>query len=320
MTKFKRKNCSRYPPFSEFVRFSRDTARMKNDPSLIYEQPIKTSDMSTGEMFPWFPQEKPKLLTSHALYIKLPIRSTNAVPSGKNQFPNAENSLRNTVCASSVVDKNCKQGVLCDLCKDTKHPTALHTEPNKPGTSYVQGGEDHNQMQVKSSCTQICGTSGFSKSCAKTILVKVYPDGKEHLVLHTYALIDDQSNRSLARPSFFNHFGENGPRFEYTLFTCSCNQVISGRKASGYVVKSLDGTSAINLPTLLECDNIPNVRDEIPSPDVVKPHPHLSDLKDAIPPLDCNADMNLFIGRDLITAHHVLDQRIGHQGSLNYPA
>jgi len=42
-------------------------------------------------------------------------------------------------------------------------------------------------------------------------------------------------------------------------------------------------------PNLLECNNIPNVRSEIPT-------------------LDIESKISLLIGRDLLEAHHILDQ------------
>ena len=60
---------------------------------------------------------------------------------------------------------------------------------------------------------------------------------------------------------------------------------------------------------------MPDVREEIPTPDVARYHPHLQELTDHIPPLDPESDILLLIGRDLIEAHHVHDQKIGPRGS-----
>jgi len=61
-------------------------------------------------------------------------------------------------------------------------------------------------------------------------------------------------------------------------------------------------------PNLLECNNIPNVRSEIPTPEVARHHSHLSDLAHKIPTLDIESKISLLIGRDLLEAHHILDQ------------
>ena len=45
------------------------------------------------------------------------------------------------------------------------------------------------------------------ESCTKTILVKVYKTDHPNVAKTVYAIIDDQSNRSLAKSEFFEHFG-----------------------------------------------------------------------------------------------------------------
>ena len=98
---------------------------------------------------------------------------------------------------------------------------------------------------------------------------------------------------------------------EYTLTSCNGHTKTSGRRAIGLVVKSLDGNTQRRLPTLTECDEIPNERGEIPVPEVAHHYPHLYDIEAAIPPMNNEAEILLLIGRDLIESHHVLDQRLG---------
>ena len=69
------------------------------------------------------------------------------------------------------------------------------------------------------------------------------------------------------------------------------------------------------LPTLIECSQIPNIRDEIPSPSVAMHHPHLQDIASSIPEIDEEADILLLFGRDMIDAHHIIEQRTGLVGS-----
>ena len=101
----------------------------------------------------------------------------------------------------------------------------------------------------------------------------------------------------------------------HTLLSCAGSTQTQGRVAKGYIVESLDGHTMLKLPTLLECDQIPNDRNEIPTPDVAQHHTHLKDIAKHIPPLDNYANILLLLGRDLPEAHHVLDQRIGMLGS-----
>lgn len=81
-----------------------------------------------------------------------------------------------------------------------------------------------------------------------------------------YAVMDEQSNRSLVRSQFFDMFNDQSPSAPYTLRTCARVKQSAGRRASGYEVESLDGAIRISLPSLIECNDIPNNREEIPIP------------------------------------------------------
>ena len=72
------------------------------------------------------------------------------------------------------------------------------------------GGEGETTVNPK--CTQVCGTENDKfkgRSCAKTVLVRVYPQDHPENSLKVYAIVDDQSNWSLAKPELFDHFKEN---------------------------------------------------------------------------------------------------------------
>ncbi|XP_056006873.1 uncharacterized protein LOC125665314 [Ostrea edulis] len=165
------------------------------------------------------------------------------------------------------------------------------------------------------SCTEVCNVpQNTSKSCAKISLIKVYSEGQPYRARHVYCVIDDQSNQSLASSFFFDAFGESGPETEYVLSTCTGRSVTTGRKASGYIAQSLDGSYTHKLLCLIECNEISNNRDEIPSKSVARHYSHLADIQDYIPEIDTGANIDILIGRDLTTAHHMLDQRVGQDG------
>ncbi|KAK3739372.1 hypothetical protein QZH41_004769 [Actinostola sp. cb2023] len=63
------------------------------------------------------------------------------------------------------------------------------------------------------------------------------------------------------------------------------------------------------LPT--KCDEIPNNREEIPTPDVARAHSHLQQIADEIPELDECADILLLVGRDIPPLHKVHESRNG---------
>ena len=121
---------------------------------------------------------------------------------------------------------------------------------------------------------------------AKTILVRVYHEKDPVNFRELYAILDEQSNRSLAISEFFDTFDEYGSTVEYTLRSCAGYITTSGRQASGYIVEALDGSTKLKLPTLIECNNVPNNRDEIATPEVEVGHPHLVNIAKDIPPLN----------------------------------
>ena len=86
------------------------------------------------------------------------------------------------------------------------------------------------------------------------------------------------------------------------------------------MVESFDGSTRHKLPALIECDQIPNTREEIPTPEVVRHYQHLQDIALHFRPVDDNAEIQLLIGRDLIEAHHVFDQCIGPEHTPFAPA
>lgn len=71
----------------------------------------------------------------------------------------------------------------------------------------------------------------------------------------------------------------------------------------------------MNLSSVIECDNIPNERSEIPTPDVAASFPHLRSIAGRIPELNTEAKIQLLIGRDIPEAQHVHKQIVGPKGT-----
>ena len=128
-------------------------------------------------------------------------------------------------------------------------------------------------------------------------------------------MLDDQSNRSLAKPELFDKLSIDGKECSYTINSCTGTMKTSGREAEHCVIESLDSSVKYELPSLIECGDIPNNKDEICSPDNARSFPHLRDVAECIPDIDHEADILLLIGRDVIEAHHVHDQVVGPKGT-----
>lgn len=218
--------------------------------------------------------------------------------------------LSNGICFKCCGPKkhramNCKTNVKCDICKKSSHPSALHVDVD------CHVGEPTPEGTVKNVCTQICGkANGTSRSCAKIIPVRVYPKDDPHKCRVVYALIDDQSSHSLATSPFFDFFSPESTKYQYVLSSCAGRFTASGRRGHGYVIESLDWTQKLDLPVVIECNDIPNNRDEIPFPAVAQQYPHLQEIASLIPTVMDDIEIELLIGRDVVSAHHVLDQKL----------
>ncbi|KAL3968170.1 collagen beta-1,O-galactosyltransferase [Sarotherodon galilaeus] len=222
-------------------------------------------------------------------------------------------------CAStSHLARDCKVVLKCGECNSDKHITALHPGPPQLSTKASSprtgdGGEpekeDTTPEPVASPlCTEVCGDCARSKSCSKICLVKVYPKECPQQAIKMYAMLDDQSNKSLARSEFFNLFRIKVGSYPYTLQTCAGLAATSGRRANGYQIEAVNGEVSLALPTLIECDDLPDNRDEIPTPEAALHHPHLKSLASKIPPLDNDAKILLLLGRDILQVHKVRQQ------------
>ncbi|KAM9828295.1 uncharacterized protein ACBT44_021815 isoform 2-T5 [Syngnathus typhle] len=189
-------------------------------------------------------------------------------------------------------------------------PAPWKTEVQRTGTDH--GGEQRQEVEaapsVNPKCTKVCGNVNTSKSCSKICLVLVYPAGQRDRALKTHVVLDEQSNKSLGRTEFFEHFNIKDEGSTYTLKTCSGVYETSGRRANNFIVESLDGNTQFPLPTLTECDMLPDDRTEIPSPEVARHHPHLEHLVDRIPAVDPSASILLLLGRDLIQVYKAREQ------------
>lgn len=337
--RFKFQNGVSFTPFSVFTKFLRDLARIRNDPSLMFENtrnPPKSESVYNSQQGPrrvlGNSNRQVNVLNrktevewkseSDNTSARCPIHGNHSNHTLRDCLKFQSKSLKerkdylfkNGYCLRCCgqkrhLRKNCKETVKCDVCSSFSHVTLLHPDSN---SEQAHEGE---QTSVKSACTEVCNSVDHtSKSCAKIVLVNVYPIGLEKCARKFYCMIDDQSNRSLATSAFFDAFGEKGPETEYVISSCAGRFTTSGRSASGYVVQSVDGSCTLNLPSLIECNDIPSNREEIPSPVVARYYKHLHDVVEYLPEIDNNVNIELLIGRDLIECHHVLDQRIGEKG------
>ncbi|XP_077385858.1 uncharacterized protein LOC144023832 [Festucalex cinctus] len=327
-----------YPPFSFFTHFICHQAKTRNDPSFLlygssshcnekatnkhnnFKAPVsvhKTNISDTPLQSEDESKNSPAKLCAihHKPHPLKKCRGFRLKPIEERKAFLKEQGICFRCCSSSsLIARDCKAVLKCEECNSDQHLSALHPgappwKPAPPKPSSEHGGEEKNEdtpeLSVNSLCTEVCGDNLTGKSCSKICLVKVYPAKNPESAVTMYAMLDDQSNRSLARSELFDLFNIQGTTSQYSLKTCAGMKESSGRRAYGLQIEASKGGVSIPLPELIECNDIPDNRDEIPTPEVALCHPHLKCLVEEIPPLNQQAQILLLLGRDIIQAHKV---------------
>lgn len=138
--------------------------------------------------------------------------------------------------------KNCDDEVSCTECGSSMHVVVLHPGPAPKANSRADPAlEDVGEATVSSSCTNVCEKDISGRSCLNICLVKVYPDIHPGTAVHMYAIIDDQSKRSLVWSEFFSVFKISGHLSPYSLKTCAGSIETEGRQTHGFMVKLVVG-------------------------------------------------------------------------------
>lgn len=205
------------------------------------------------------------------------------------------------------VAKECRANVKCKKCGSDRHLVILHLDKKKEKTDdsekkqsnesekkeETDDGEEINSARTDIGCDAVGGVS-----CSKIVLLDIFHPSRPDNKVRVYALIDEQSNASMISPELIDKLGVVGSKEKYLLSTCSGSKEIRfGRRVPGLKITSMKGVS-LNLPTMVECDNIPKDKREIPSPELAKRFDHLRDIAGEIPSLDAEAEVQLLIGRN----------------------
>lgn len=220
---YKTKKSVPYPPFSYFVEFLQEMSKIRNDPGFQYEASLSAPT----------PNQYRKTKNTTVLSCKTEVEpNRNLDYRGQKWFPihNANHSLkdcktfrhkpwseRKTILKNSGLcfrcldwnhlARDCRTVVKCEYCDSENHHTALHDDRFSRQDQYKETiYQKEVDVQNKLKCTVVCGMNFEGKSCSKTILVNVYPTDNPSDKKSMYAIIDDQSSRTLARSDFFNMF------------------------------------------------------------------------------------------------------------------
>ncbi|XP_061678699.1 uncharacterized protein LOC133502197 [Syngnathoides biaculeatus] len=171
-------------------------------------------------------------------------------------------------CSGTHVARECPAELKCNECESNQHCTVMHPDtavspaPSPPTESDVEQ-QNSSPPEVTSRCTKVCGEGLPPRSCAKICLVRVFPQGQRERSIKMYAILDDQSNRSLARSEFFKLFDIQGDHTPYLMRTCAGTTEMTGRKAVGFQIEALNGEVCLDFPPLIECNEVTSNRSEI---------------------------------------------------------
>lgn len=159
------------------------------------------------------------------------------------------------------------------------------------------------KTEVSNKCTKLCETTFSGRSCAKDLPIRLYPLANSEQAIKVFAVIDEQSIRTLVRSQLFDIFNIQSESGSYTLFSCSGQSTCSGRGVNALAVEALDGSCQFNLPTVIECDEILVNKCEIPTPEVADKYLHLQDIADHLMPLD--SKINILFLFDVTLVMHI---------------
>ncbi|KAL1254895.1 hypothetical protein QQF64_012956 [Cirrhinus molitorella] len=236
-SRFKEENKVSFPPFSFFTNFVCSEAKARNDPSfklsnsshtvirnerplykhgasrvpvLVHKTDVSKNDESDSvssketikrdltKHCPIHNKSHP-LLKCRAFRKKSLVERKNLLKEHKRCFK---------CCSPNHVARECLAILKCTECDSDRHCTVMHPDiAPLPFTTPMQEPDTDLQdvitPEVTSKCTEVCGESASLRSCAKMCLVRVFPREQRERAIKMYAIIDDQSNRSLAKGEFF---------------------------------------------------------------------------------------------------------------------
>lgn len=275
-----------FPGFHAFASLIQIQARTKNHPNVLASGVTSRETTDTNRVLNTNTSEDDG---KHCLFHKCDGHTLAECKSfsAKSIEEKTEWILKARLCFRCLeakhIAKECKADIRCQKCRSDRHLALLHKET------------DHGE-EVKASCTSVCHGKG-GLSCGKILLVDVFHESRPKELHRVYAIIDDQSNASLISPDLANQLKIEGPGEKYFLSTCSGTKVIKyGRRVPGLTLTANGKIS--KLPTLIECDNIPQDKNEIPTPEIARRFEHLKEIAHEIPALDAQAKVQILIGRD----------------------
>ena len=111
--------------------------------------------------------------------------------------------------------------------------------------------EVNSQESTISNCIEVLDTKATGEPVSHSLIVPVWVHHSNDMgrKILTYALLDDQSDACFIKDSALEALGINGPEVELELSTVLAQKKIKSRKITGLVVRGVNETVDIALPT-----------------------------------------------------------------------
>ena len=209
------------------------------------------------------------------------------------------------LCFGSHRAQDCSSNVSCDQCNGA-HCSLLHRNAsesrksnaleNRPGKFQIS---DQSTFDVRNNCTQICDSNNKMKTCSKTVLVDVRVAGHSNTV-RCLAIIDEQSSDTFCDNKLMNMLRVPSSLQHANTYRIStmANFVttFNGLNVSGIEVRGANEKEWITLPSTFTHPSIPDSRDEVATPDIVRAHPHIRKFASKFPEIAADHEVLLLIG------------------------
>ena len=340
-TAYKTDSNAIFPPFKVFVDFINTEADMRNDASfMIPNQNVEKPTLArfnhnnvasvnkVETSYHLTPQ--PEVDVSRTCVIhnsNHTLRDCKAFqkkPINERKCILLKNKVYVKCCRSnSHQAKDCEESLKCAICKSEWHIAAMHsgqatrpTEQQDDGGEHVKKVEDVSMKPVTNACTSVCQNIPGGKSCSKICKVRVQNDDNLESAM-VYAIIDDQSNATLAKSELLDALGIFGKAITYKMHSCAGEGYITGRSTNLLCDNSCDG-GFNHAPTCkrMQCKHIPDNYSDIPIPEIVQAYTHLTPIVNQFDPVEPSVPIALLIGRDVLQVHKVREEI---EGSANTP-
>lgn len=117
-----------------------------------------------------------------------------------------------------------------------------------------------------------------------------------HVEVSVCALLDDGSDSTFVTNSTLRELGLEGTAVSLKLNTMHGKERIPAQKVEGLIVQRLHKQTVVELPKAYSKELIPARRNQIPTPEIAGEWQHLTKIKDEIPPIQHDVEVDLLIG------------------------